>query len=73
MLPTFRKGDVVMLDLGQNRLTSEDYFGISVGRILQIKQLTLLPNNEVGVYSSNPDFLNYTTKSSSIKFFGRVV
>ena len=62
-----------MLDLSQNVLLSEDYYGISLGGLLQIKQLTPLPNDEVRVNSSNPDFFDYTAKASDIKILGRVV
>ena len=73
MLPTFGNGDVAILGLGQNHLASEDYYGISVGGMFQIKQLIPLSNDKVSVNSSNPDFLDYTAKASDLKILGRVV
>jgi phage repressor protein C with HTH and peptisase S24 domain len=73
MLPLFRNGDVVMLDLGDTIPTVEGVYGIAVGNVIQIKRLTPLPGNEVRVISTNSDFYDYTTKIVDLEIIGRVV
>jgi phage repressor protein C with HTH and peptisase S24 domain len=73
MLPIFRNGDVVMLDLGANTFTREGFYGLAAGDVVQVKQLTPLPNKGVRVTSNNPDYYDYSAKLSELKIVGRVI
>jgi phage repressor protein C with HTH and peptisase S24 domain len=63
----------VMIDISKNGLKSEAIYAIAVEGAIQLKQLTPMPNDEVRVTSTNPDYFDYTVKVSDLEIIGKVV
>jgi SOS-response transcriptional repressor LexA len=77
MSPTYMPGDRVMIDLNQNRMTTDTVYAISDGITEpQIKRLQRIPFSDpqqVIIISDNPNLERFTVDLERITIIGRIV
>jgi phage repressor protein C with HTH and peptisase S24 domain len=76
MTPTYQPGDRVMIDLGQNQMSTDTVYAISDGRTEpQIKRLQRVPFSEpaqVIIISDNQNLERFTVELERLSIIGRV-
>ncbi len=74
MEPKLEDGNSVLIDIGRRRVKSGCYYAIGFGDSMAIKELEILPDNEVRVISKNQaEYESYSVKLDDIRIIGQVV
>ena len=73
MEPVLYDGDLVMIDLGRRRLKSGTVFAISLGGIVVLKFVDLLPGRAIRLISKNPSYPPLEVQIDDIRVVGQVI
>ena len=76
MSPTLNEGDMVMVDMGQQSVTSGKIYMLRVGEELMMKRLENRPNGILLIRSDNPTYEAIelqTHVENDVEIFGRMV
>lgn len=73
MEPVLFDGDLVMVDLGRRRLKTGTVFAISLGGIVVLKFVDLLPGRAMRLISKNPSYPPLEVEIDDIRVVGQVI
>lgn len=74
MEPTFREGDVILLDIGQKRIQTGWVYALRVGGSVMIKRLELMPGNRIRVISDNrKEYPPYESDAAELDILGQII
>lgn len=73
MYPTILDGDLVLIDMGETRLTRQDeIWAVGYGDLGGIKRLRSIGKGQIKVLSDNPSVSDEVFDMDEIRLFGRV-
>lgn len=73
MEPVLFDGDLVMIDLGRRRLKTGTVFAISMGGIVVLKFVDLLPGRAIRLISKNPSYPPLEVEIDDLRVVGQVI